>query len=117
VGKVNGNAKGKVGEREFADLLRRHGYQARRGQQFCGGGDSPDVVSDLPYHIEVKRVEKLNLENAVAQAAEDSGGKSWIVAHRKNRGQWLVTMSADEFLTLVKKCEVNAIAATQVLPG
>ena len=38
--------KGKVGEREFAELLRAHGFDARRGQQFAGGADSPDVVSE-----------------------------------------------------------------------
>ena len=28
--------KGKVGEIEFASLLREHGYDARRGQEFSG---------------------------------------------------------------------------------
>lgn len=47
--------KGARGEREFRDLLREHGFEARRGQQFAGGNDSPDVVTDLPCHVEVKR--------------------------------------------------------------
>ena len=43
---MNSRQKGKVGEREFAALLRVQGFDARRGVQFCGGVDSPDVVSD-----------------------------------------------------------------------
>lgn len=36
---MNSRQKGKVGEREFASLLREHGFDARRGQQFSGGAD------------------------------------------------------------------------------
>lgn len=34
---MNSRNKGKRGEREFAALLREHGFDARRGQQFAGG--------------------------------------------------------------------------------
>lgn len=95
---MNSCQKGKAGEREAAEFLRQHGFQSRRGQQFSGSPDSPDVVSDLPYHVEVKRVEKLNLESACLQAERDSNGKPWIVLHRKNRGKWLVTIDAETFL-------------------
>ena len=103
---VNANQKGKRGEREWAEFLRSHGISARRGQQFSGGGDSPDVVSSLPIHFEVKRVEALNLGNAVKQAMEDAGPKPWCVAHRKNNQPWLCTISADfliELFQLLKK--------------
>ena len=62
-----------MGEREFAALLREHGFDARRGQQFAGGADSPDVVSDALawLHVEVKRVQNLNLADACVQAEGD----------------------------------------------
>ncbi|HOX59053.1 MAG TPA: hypothetical protein P5555_19140 [Candidatus Paceibacterota bacterium] len=102
---MNSRRKGKVGEREFAALLRVHGFDARRGQQFAGGGDSPDVVSEVLgwLHIEVKRVQNLNLAQACAQARRDCGGKPWIVAHRQNRGPWLVTMDSDALYDLLHK--------------
>lgn len=99
---MNSRQKGARGEREWRDQLREQGYQARRGQQFSGSPDSPDVISDLPFHFEVKRVEKLNLQDAVDQAARDSGGKPWVVAHRRNDHPWLVTMRADEWFKLVR---------------
>jgi Holliday junction resolvase len=102
---MNSRTKGKVGEREFASFLREHGIDARRGQQFSGSNESPDVVAALPYHIEVKRVERLNLMSACQQAARDSEGKPWIVAHRVNHGEWMVTLRAEEFLKLMKDHE------------
>ena len=101
---MNSRAKGKVGEREFAALLRAEGFDARRGQQFAGGAESPDVVSDALgwLHIEVKRTQALNLADACAQAEGDSGGKPWIVAHRRNHAPWLVTLTAETFFRLVR---------------
>ena len=101
---MNSRAKGKVGEREFAALLRAEGFDARRGQQFAGGADSPDVVSDALgwLHIEVKRTQALNLADACAQAEGDSSGKPWIVAHRRNHAPWLVTLTAETFFRLLR---------------
>lgn len=100
---MNSRTKGKVGEREWAQVLRDNGWAARRGQQFAGGQDSPDVIAhDLPFHFEVKRVEKLNLYDAVAQAEGDSKGKPWVVAHRRNHAPWLVTVRAELFFTMLR---------------
>jgi hypothetical protein len=102
---LNSRRKGKVGEREFAALLREHGFDARRGVQFAGGADSPDVVSEALrfLHIEVKRTQALNLVDACAQAEGDCGGKPWIVAHRRNHAPWLITMTAEFFFELLRE--------------
>jgi Holliday junction resolvase len=101
---MNSRNKGKVGEREWAQVLRDNGWDAHRGQQFAGGQDSPDVVCRaLRYHQEVKRVEKLNLYDAVAQAVRDAKGKPWIIAHRRNHSKWLVTMEAELFFEMERK--------------
>jgi Holliday junction resolvase len=102
---MNSRTKGKRGELEFSALLRAHGFDARRGQQFSGSPDSPDVVSAaLPWlHIEVKRVEHLNLAEACAQAKRDAGAKPWIVAHRKNRGPWMITLDSDALYELLRQ--------------
>ncbi len=101
---MNSREKGKRGERQWRDELRANGYAARRGQQFSGSPDSPDVVCDsLPWiHFEVKAVERLNIEDAMDQARRDAGGKAPIVAHRRNFRPWLVTMEADTFFRLLR---------------
>lgn len=101
---MNSRNKGKVGEREFAALLREQGFDARRGQQFSGSPDSPDVVSEALswLHVEVKRVQNLNLTDACAQASGDAAGKPWIVAHRRNHAPWFITMSAETFFNFLR---------------
>ena len=102
---TNSRAKGKRGELEFAKLLRDNGLVAYRGQQFRGGEDSPDVVCEsLPdIHFEVKRVERLDLVAAMAQACRDCGNKTPVVAHRKNGDPWMITMRIDDWLTLARR--------------
>lgn len=72
---MNSRAKGARGERQWRDELRANGYEARRGQQFSGSPDSPDVLCDsLPWiHFEVKAVEHLNIHDAMDQARRDAG--------------------------------------------
>jgi hypothetical protein len=97
---MNSRAKGKRGELEWSAYLRDHlgCTGARRGQQYAGGPDSPDVVGGIPgTHAEVKRVERLNLDKAMDQVIQDI--ELCIVpyvAHRKNHGMWMVTILADD---------------------
>lgn len=100
---VNGNQKGKRGERELAARLRSSGHDARRGQQFSGANGDADVMCSMPgIHWEVKRVEKLNVLKAWKQASGDCGSSVGVVAHRTNRSPWLVTLSLDDFLDLMQ---------------
>ena len=100
---VNSRAKGAAAEREFAAWLRERGITAKRGQQHAGGPDSPDVISELPYHLELKRVEALRLWPAIEQAVTDSGVKPPVVVHRANRRPWVCIMLAEDWLILVEK--------------
>ncbi len=101
---MNSREKGKRGERQWRDELRANGYMARRGQQFSGSPDSPDVVcDDLPWiHFEVKAVERLNIEEAMDQARRDARQKTSIVAHRRSFRRWLVTMDAVTFFQFLR---------------
>src|SRR5579859_6823449 len=102
---MNSRNKGKRGELELAAFLKEHGYEnARRGQQFKGGGDSPDVVGVPGLHIECKRVEALRLYPALAQAHRDAGdGTVPVVLHRCNGEEWVAILSADDFLNIWKR--------------
>jgi Holliday junction resolvase len=103
---TNSRQKGARGEREWRDQLRAAGYTARRGQQFSGGTDSPDVICDelgTVIHFEVKRVESLNVHRAMEQADNDADGKIPVVAHKRNGDGWLVTMPAAAFFELLKE--------------
>ena len=104
--KANGNQKGKAGEREASALLREFGFKARRGQQYSGGGDSPDVVHNIPNtHIEVKRTETLSIYKAIGQAREDSAGTGNVplVLHRRNGKEWLAILPAKDLLRTIRE--------------
>ena len=72
---INGKQKGKRGELELAEILRGYGYDARRGQQYCGASGDADVIGLPGIHIECKRVEALNIEKAMEQARHDADNK------------------------------------------
>lgn len=98
---INSRAKGKAGELELAAFLRSFGYEARRGQQFSGGSDSPDVVTSLPgVHLECKRVEKGSLYEWLDQAIRDAGSNVPVVAHRRSRSEWVAILRLEDLLNL-----------------
>ena len=100
---VNSIRKGKVGEREWANYCKQFGFAVRRTQQYAGGTEeSADCIGLPNIHQEVKRVEKLNIYEAIEQAQNDSKGKLPIVAHRRNNKEWLVTMRADDWFEIYK---------------
>ncbi|MFC1453161.1 hypothetical protein ACFLSJ_07470 [Verrucomicrobiota bacterium] len=97
---MNSRTKGKGGEVEAAHYLTElFKLPVRRGQQYRGGPDSPDVAGLPGLHIEVKRVEKLNLDTALEQAAREAGTNEVpLVLHRRNRKRWKFTFYADDLL-------------------
>ena len=100
---MNSRAKGAAGERELSHELEKYGFSTRRGQQFCGANGDADVVGVPGLHIECKRVERLNIYDAIKQSVNDAReGEMPVVMHRKNRQKWLVTLSLDDFMKLWK---------------
>lgn len=65
---MNSRQKGARGERELAVLLREYGFDSRRGQQYSGVSGDADVVGLPGIHVEVKRVERLNISEAMKQS-------------------------------------------------
>ena len=103
---MNSRQKGARGERELAGILRDYGYQARRGQQYSGANGDADVVGLPGVHIECKRVERLNLYDAMSQSRHDARvGETPVVMHRKDHSEWLVTMSLADFMDLYSRAE------------
>lgn len=101
---MNSKQKGNRGERELAALLRDYGYTARRGQQYCGTSGEADVIGLPGIHIEVKRVEKLNIHEAMRQSIRDARqGELPVVMHRRNRTPWLVTLVLDDFISMYRE--------------
>jgi len=102
--------KGANGERELATRLREEGFQVRRGQVFNHESDLIGLEGILP---EVKRVEKLNVWEAINQAIREAIKRKDgipILFHRRNKTgmkdkyeDWLVTMRFEDWVEFYRK--------------
>ena len=108
--------KCKRGEREAAaELASLLGVAGRRGVQYHGGPDSPDVVLDgVAIHVEAKRTERLSLYAALAQAEQDAPQDAVpIVWHRANGRDSVVVVSTARLVELAREvCRVCGGAGT-----
>jgi len=105
---INARRKGAVGERLWRDELNEVGFTGSlRSSYGQAGGDAynhPDVSCPAfsRTHWEVKNTQNLNVRKAMEQATKDAQGKRVpVVAWKKNRSPWLVTMTANDFFHLV----------------
>ena len=96
--------KGKVGELEVIHLLSDHGWKdARRTSDGRGQQTRGDVTNGpAGVHIEVKRVERVNIPAAFRQAVADANTHDIpVVVHRPSRMPWMATIELSELLTLL----------------
>ena len=121
---MNSRSKGKRGELEASkEWSRVMGGTARRGQQFSGGKESPDVVcSQENLHLEVKRCEVGNPYVWMDQAIRDAGDKVPVVLHRRNGRDWLLIVRLDDAPRLAQEVsspaeEVGQWAIPTALPS
>lgn len=94
---TNSRAKGARGERmaaaAWAEALGLPPDSCRRGQQFAGGTDSPDVVQPVQsIHLEVKNTERGNPYKWMEQAIRDGGARVPVVLHKRNGEEWLAVV-------------------------
>ena len=100
--------KGSNGELEFARLLNdRFGpsVQARRSQQYMGTAQSADITSNLPFHFEVKRCERLQFRDWWSQLQSEAIDKIGVLAFRWNSGPWIIAMGVDDWCDVVRESE------------
>ena len=102
--------KGRAGEMELARLLQGYGYDVQPGRAQSYGA-TPDLVGLPGVHIECKRNERLNVPEAMAQAARDADrfrDGAPAVFHRRNRSGWLVTMRLPDWMKMYQKVHKSA---------
>ena len=103
IGKSN-KRKGKVFERECSKMIRARDFDCRRGQQFRGSKDSPDIVSDSlnEFHFECKFKQNLNLWDALEKCLEEAPGKMPTIIWKRDRKIPLVIMDFHDWMDIVQ---------------
>jgi hypothetical protein len=84
------------------DLLRRHGFDSRRGIQSAG---EADITHDVPgYHIEVKNQEALNIWAALEQAERDAHARDEeaLVFFKRNKSRLYMALDAERGVELLR---------------
>ena len=97
----NSRKKGSNGELEFSNECKKRGYETMRGQQYCGANGNADVEGLDGVFIEVKRTQHIKFKEWMEQAIKDNvNDKKIIIAHRKDREKWKVTMQLDDWFEM-----------------
>lgn len=119
-------SKGKRGELEACEALAEVWPGLKRTyHQSRSGSDAPDIDGpNCPVWIEVKRQERINIHEAMEQAYAATPKAAFrcdvagclkpcgrgegvmlsrppVIVHKRNRGEWLVTMRASDLKRLV----------------
>lgn len=95
--------KGKRGELEVVHILKEHGFDARRTQQFAGKAGTADVDGLPGFHVEVKRRERTDIKNWMEQSTNEAlEDEIPIVVFRASNEPWRVVMDFEQFLDLLK---------------
>lgn len=103
--------KGRHAELELVRILTEKGYDSVKAGRVMSFGEVPDIIGLKNIHVEVKRVEKLDLYKALRQSQNDSERFSDglpVVIHRTNRKPWVVSMSLSDWLELYDKSSNEA---------
>ena len=110
---INSQKKGANYERKIANAFGKI-YGKLRRTPLSGGmewkGDIQAIENDMPFSIECKKQEKLNIWKALKQAEEDApDDKIPIVVFARNRTKDYVVIEMDEFLSpdFVEKLKVS----------
>lgn len=94
---IKSRQKNTRGNREFAALCRQAGFmEAGCHLGILQKGGLPGLS------VEVRRTQRLHLENAMAAAGEAAGENIPVVAHRSDHQPWRITLGLDDFLLLYR---------------
>ena len=109
---INSRNKGIRGELEFSKECKKHGYNVRRSQQYCGNtGEAMDVVGLQGIHAEVKNSQVLRLKEYLHQAISDceKAGKGNLPAvfYKIPRGYWVAIMPLDSWFELYGMSDIS----------
>lgn len=107
-------AKGAAFERRIAKALSKVFPNARRGFQYRGGGDAPDIIDCGPWAIECKvgRPAK-NPEDALAQCEADAAKRGdhtslCVAICQEDRRPVMVYMRAESFAKAIRQTILGA---------
>ncbi len=104
---MNSKRKGNKGENDFANFLQSHGFKAYKNSSSGGNQWKSDVHNSLDLNIEVKTVNRINLQEAWRQTDRDSSlsrSSPLLAIHFDGMGkdQWLIVQHSNDWVETLK---------------
>ena len=110
---INSKKKGKVGELEIANILKNeYGLNARRGQQFSGSPDSPDVICEEMSDINIEVSEKMFFNGMLKHFNEIYKEIEPLIENIENTVVLFPVIKNKEFEKMDNNSAINLIART-----
>lgn len=112
---VNSRTKGKRGELEARDMVRRLWYSPKceRSAQVSGKFSADLLYGPPGLHLEVKRHKRIAALHFMDQAIDDAGeGETPVVLMREDRSGWVCMFrieDTDDFCLSLMKLAKNAL--------
>lgn len=99
---INSRSKGKRGEQEVVRIFKEHWPEASRNlDQF--GDRKEDVLNVAGCHLQIKRVERLNVWAALKQTHDEARAQDLpVLVFRRNNGRWHAALELDELIALLR---------------
>lgn len=95
--------KGKHGELEIVHILQEAGYDVARTPNSGGLRWKGDIHGMVGFHWEVKRQERVSVDEWCEKAELQADGKIPVVVYRKSRSPWRVVLRLEDFLELMER--------------
>ena len=110
-------AKGRLFQQKVRDAILKafpflHPDDVRSTSMGAGGEDillSHAARTAFPYSVECKKVEKLNIWEAIKQSKDNCGEHTPLVAFARNNHEPWVAIPMDKFMELISEKEDNNI--------
>ena len=107
---INSRSKGKRGELDARDQVKRHWHAPKCIRSAQGAGAfAPDLLYAGDVHCEVKSVARLGCEKYMLQAERDAAEDILpVVLMKRSRGEWCVMFrlkNSVKFATMLKNNE------------
>lgn len=91
---IKSRRKHSRGNQEFAALCRRYGFSVGCRHGIVERGGLPGLM------LEVRRTQRIRLDEVLTAVAESAYGNIPVVAHRSDQHPWKVTLLLPDFLRL-----------------
>ena len=102
-------SKGNGGEREVRDIWRDYGFSCDRTPNSGALRIRSDLYGNLPVHVEVKRQERVSIQDWIRQTLAAAGPRPSVLFWRTSRMRWRADVDGELFVKMCAELEARGV--------